>query len=181
MWPITQPFEWYRLTRRELIRALLGVATYLPARLVLAVVETQPNGLTAPPALKPFLDTLLPEDGTPSATQVGVDTEIIRRMQTDARMRDAIVAGCLWLDQQADTLGAADFAALDAAGRISIVEMAERAPSHTLPRRFFRGVLGVAIRHYYAQPATWPGVGYAGPPQPRGFVDFADPPKGTGA
>jgi hypothetical protein len=133
-----------------------------------------------PPALGPFLDTLLPEDATPGATQVGVDREVARHMRDNPRMANMIVMGCLWLDQQADKLGAPEFAALDTVRRESVVRSAEQAPARSLPRVFLAGVLDLAYRHYYAQPATWAGLGYAGPPQPRGFMDFAGPPKDVG-
>lgn len=180
MWPIAEPSAWYRLTRRELIRALLGFAAWLPAPVLLAASGAPAEGPAAPPALGPFLDTLLPEDGMPSATGVGVDAEIVRQMQANPRMARAIVTGCLWLDQQADRLGAAEFAALDAAGRESVVRNAEQASRRSLPHVFFSGVRDIAFRHYYAQPETWVGLGYSGPPQPRGFPDFAGPPAGTG-
>ena len=176
---IEQSSALLRLTRRELFRALLGIATYLPAPLLLAAGKHSPEVPKAPPALGPFVDTLLPEDGTPSATQVGVDSEILRQMTANPRMSDVIVMGCLWLDQQADKLGAADFAALDPGLRVKVAGNAELASKGSLPRVFFDGVLDIALRHYYAQPSTWPGLGYSGPPQPHGFMDFSGPPSGS--
>jgi hypothetical protein len=172
---------WYRLTRRELLRALVGLATYLPASVLLALPAQSDESAPPPPALGPFLDTLLPADATPSATQVGVDLEVARQLQSNPRSANLMVMGCLWLDQQADRRGAAEFAALDPAGRQAVVRAAEESPPRSLPRVFFSGVLDLAFRQYYAQPAIWAGLGYAGPPQPRGFLDFAGPPAGPGA
>lgn len=177
MWHRTDPSDWFRLTRRELVRALLGFAAYLPVRLLLAASGGQPEAFPPPPALGPFLDTLLPDDGTPSATQAGVDQEILRQMHANPRIRDMVVMGCLWLDQRADKLGAEEFAVLDAASREAVVRIAEASPARTVPRMFFGYLLGAAYQHYYSQPAVWRTLGYAGPPQPQGFMDFAGPPR----
>ncbi|RPH92774.1 MAG: gluconate 2-dehydrogenase subunit 3 family protein [Lysobacterales bacterium] len=180
MWHIAEPSAWYRLTRRELLRALLGLAAYLPASLLLAAPLAPPETPAQPPALGPFLDTLLPDDGTPGATQLGVDQEVARHMREIPHMANLLVTGCLWLDQQADKLGAAEFAALDPGQRETVVRAAEQAAPRSLPRVFLAAVLDLAFRYYYAHPETWPGLGYAGPPQPRGFPDFAEPPQGVG-
>jgi hypothetical protein len=83
-------------------------------------------------------------------------------MQNNRRMAQIVGMGCAWLDQQAAALGAEDFASLQPEQREAIVERAEQAAPRTLPR--------------YAHPDSWPSMGYAGPPQPRGFMDFAGPP-----
>jgi hypothetical protein len=145
----------FRLSRRELLRALLGLATYLPTSFLLAAAGEPTTRKFSLSALGPFLDTLLPEDESPSATQLGVHR---------------------WLDQQAMALGAGDFASLQPEQREAIAGRAEQSAPRTLPSAFFRGVRAVAFESYYAHPESWPSLGFAGPPQPRGFMDYAGPP-----
>ncbi|MEM4658489.1 MAG: gluconate 2-dehydrogenase subunit 3 family protein [Candidatus Methanosuratincola sp.] len=44
-------------------------------------------------------------------------------------------------------------------------------------RQFFWGFRNLVIRFYYTHPAVWKRLGYAGPPQPAGFMDYHLPPK----
>lgn len=169
-----------QFTRRTLVRTLLGLASYLPVSLLLAA----PTGSASPEgalrALGPYLDTLLPEDSTPSATQLGVDRAFLERARANKRFEKFLTLGCRWLDRQAMERGADEFALLGQAAQIAIVAKAEQAKSRTLPRAFFNQTRSLAFHHYYAQAASWNGMGYAGPPQPSGFPDFAQPPSMDG-
>jgi hypothetical protein len=175
MLPVDDVTAWLRLSRRELLRALLGLAAYLPTSLLLAAAGESTTRTFSLSALGPFLDTLLPEDDTPSATQLDVDRAVVERMQNNQRMAQVVVMGCAWLDQQAVALGAADFASLQAEQRELIVQRAEQSAPRTLPRAFFSGTRALAFDEYYARPESWPSLGYLGPPQPRGFMDYAEP------
>lgn len=170
---------WSRVTRRDLLRLLLGLATFLPASFLFAAADEASKGAFSLRALGPFLDTLLPEDDSPSATQLGIDREIVERMQGNRRMTQTIVMGCAWLDQQAAGVGAEEFAALESEKREPIVERAEQASPRSLPRAFFTGMRTMAFELYYAHPESWPTLGYIGPPQPKGFMDFAAAPPGA--
>ncbi len=166
------------LTRRHLIRWLVALAAYVPASVLLAAPTGTPVRKKASiRALGPFLDTLLPQDSTPSATQLDVDKHIVTRMRGHNRLAKIVVLGCTWLDQQACEQGAEEFALLEAARQERIVTTAEASPPRKLPRIFFATTRRLAFRHYYAQPASWPGMRYAGPPQPIGYPDHADPPS----
>ena len=55
---------------------------------------------------------------------------------------------------------------------------ASTAPSGSTPKRFFDHVRSAAFTEYYARPETWASLGYKGPPQPLGFMDFTQPPGG---
>ncbi len=175
----TTPLHWQfvnKLTRRDLIRFLAALAAYVPASLLLAAPTGETTRKVSIRALGPFLDTLLPEDGTPSATQLGVDKEIVKRMRNNKRFVKILILGCAWLDQQARKLGAEEFALLEAPQQESIVTTAENSASRSLPLVFFSTTQQLAFQHYYAHPESWRDLGYAGPPQPKGFLDFAGPP-----
>jgi hypothetical protein len=116
----------FRLSRRELLRALLGLATYLPTSFLLAAAGEPTTRKFSLSALGPFLDTLLPEDESPSATQLGVDRAIVERLPGNSQMAGVVAMGCAWLDQQAMALGAGDFASLQPEQREAIAGRAEQ-------------------------------------------------------
>ncbi len=44
-------------------------------------------------------------------------------------------------------------------------------------RSFLESFRRVVIRFYYSDPTVWKRLSYDGPPQPRGFMDYAQAPK----
>lgn len=44
-------------------------------------------------------------------------------------------------------------------------------------RTFFHQFRTLVIRFYYGDPEVWKKLSYDGPPQPRGFMDYSEPPK----
>lgn len=173
------PLDSQQISRRRFIQLLVSLGTFLPTHFLLAVPQGQSGGKVSLNSLGPYLDTLLPEDKTPSATGLGVDQALLEAARKKPRFGRLIALGCEWLDQQAKGLGAAEFASLGEMSRATIVAAAEKAPPNSLPHYFFKTTLNFAFQHYYAQPASWQGLGYMGPPQPRGYPDFSQPPKGA--
>ena len=84
--------------------------------------------------------------------------------------------GCQWLDEQARPLGADSFMALQATDREAIVSAAQASPERSLARVFFEATRNDALFFYYSDPASWPGLGFRGPPQPQGYADFTRSP-----
>jgi hypothetical protein len=166
------------LPRRGFLRILLAFSALLPARFPLAAAPLgQAKRRISLAALGPYLDTLIPQDSTPSATQLGVDEALITDAREHRRFARLLALGCAWLDKQAVDLGAEEFSALDEAARELLVARAERSPRKSLAQQFFLHTQARAFFHYYAQTAAWQGLGYAGPPQPVGFPEQAQPPK----
>ena len=155
-------------SRRELLRFLVSLSAFLPASMLLAAVPGK--GPVPLPAFGPFLDTLLPEDESPSASQLGLEAIILAGARRNPRLMQLIELGCAWLDRQAIQTGAIGFASLDEPGRIALVSKAEQSGPRSLPKGFFTAMHSLAFREYYAQPATWKSLGYSGPPQPAGFA-----------
>lgn len=172
--------EWFSLTRRELMRALVGLATYLPVSVLLASPSGGSAGGVSIRALGVFLDTLLPADGaSPAATELGLDAEILGLLRGNEKITKLVVLGCAWLDQQAVELGAEEFARLTDEQRVSVVTRAEQSAPRTLPHVFFAAMRDQAYRLYYAHAESWVDLGFPGPPQPRGYLGFARPPSGS--
>lgn len=44
-------------------------------------------------------------------------------------------------------------------------------------RMFYKQFRSLVIKIYYSDPSVWEKLAYDGPPQPRGFMDYAEPPK----
>lgn len=169
------------LSRRLFLKFFLGAAVLTDAVLLFkSRIFAGPVPLPSHPyreTLVSFLDTLIPADETPSATQAGVADMIQSRADKDERYRQFLEQGCAWLDDQARHTGAASFGALKQPARDKIVGRAELEPAGTLPRKFFEQTTEVCFYLYYSRPESWKGLGYNGPPQPRGFMNYTQAPK----
>jgi hypothetical protein len=126
--------------------------------------------------LAAYLDTLIPADEFPSATQLGVGKHLVADTETDGGYRQLIEKGCEWLDAQAEQYGAARFAALSQAQREQVVSLAAAGKAGLLAHMFFDRMQADAFAHYYAHPQSWRALGYPGPPQPEGFMNYTQAP-----
>ena len=144
---------------------LLGIP---PARAVAA------EGAT----LAAYLDALIPDDDLgPGAVTLGIDKRIAALAVEIANYRRLLGQGCRWLDERARELGATGFAGLDGPGRDRVIQLAAASDPKTPPRQFFERTRSDAFFRYYARTEAWAAIGYDGPPQPAGFMDYALPPK----
>jgi len=163
--------------RRRFLQALIWLVPLWSSR----VQATDPVRLVDDPnplaALAPYLDTLLPADTTPSASQLEVDKAIEAVAKRQPPLAQLLNLGCAWLDIQAKQQGGENFATLEDSTRERIVALAEASPPGGLPATFFQVTLALAYRHYYARRESWIGLGFSGPPQPFGFPDHAQAPQ----
>jgi hypothetical protein len=125
-------------------------------------------------ALVPYLDTLLPEDSAPSASQLSLHEHLVDHALDVPKYVELLSLGCRWLDGQAGPV--TNFAALDEAARVQLVTLMERSTPGSIERQFFDRTLSDSMQFYYAHPRTWESLGFAGPPQPVGFPDYRQPP-----
>lgn len=164
------------LGRRSFVFFALGLCFW--TKNAVSAVIGAPTGRPYPlTAFTPFLDTLIPRDETGSASDFGIDKKIIDRASRNKRHIRLLRTGCQWLDLEARKLKAADFAALDPASQETIVARAEKARERSLPRVFFNVTREDALQRYYSDPRSWQTLGFAGPPQPDGFLDHAEAPR----
>jgi hypothetical protein len=119
---------------------------------------------------------LIPADEAPGATELGVAEKIAVKAAADRDYRELVEQGCDWLDKQARQYGADRFASLSEPQRERVVTLAAEGTAGIGPLIFFNETRSDAFSHYYAHPRSWRPLGYAGPPQPMGFMDYADPP-----
>lgn len=168
---------------RRLLIGLTPLVTLPPLRSALAAPVTSRQDLHDPfLSLQAFVDVLIPRDDMPSAGDVDVHGRIIRKASGIKAYLKLLTHGCAWLDSQARNIDASvrHFRDLETDTKIRIVTLAEEAKAKSVGRVFFRNVRTDTIRFYYSTPQVWTALGYDGPPQPDGFLDFDRPPAKRG-
>jgi hypothetical protein len=175
------PSHGVRVTRRELLRLLLGLAAWLPTGWLLAAsrpVRTPASRqmVEPPPALGTLIDVLLPRDQSPSGTDLDIDQYLWSAAIRHEEQGRLVWLLCAWLDREAISAGATDFRSADEALRNTLVRRASESPPGTMPGAAFRFIQDRAFERYYVDPRSWSSLGYDGPPQPQGFPGHAQPP-----
>jgi len=165
--------------RRNLLQLLLGV---LGAGLAgLAAFRSQKQhepGADTQATLRAYVDALVPPDGDfPGAAAIGVVPRLLAAIPMGSDYRKLLDQGLAWLDAQARNAGGENFAALSMAARERIVASAEASTPGSLPRAFFQATRDDVLSHTYTDARSWNGLGYDGPPQPRGFPEYTQPPR----
>ncbi len=165
-------------TRRDFLRVTIG-ASLLAASGYLFLDIFRPFPLTRDEqeTLEALLDTLIPEDETPGALQLGVAEKIKARAAGENTYRRLIKKGCAWLDRSAGKLDVKSFAALRQENRDAVMTRAVESTADSLPGIFIRQMRSDAFHHYYGHPKSWVQLGYNGPPQPNGFPDYDKAPS----
>lgn len=174
------------MIRREFIKRGLGSAVLLYCAVELPLAyAAEPRDRPGPSrgrpeALPAFVDTLIPADSTPSASQLGLDAALARHAESVENYTRLLELGCEWLDATAKRLHGVSFAHLKSSLREAVVTLAETSPENSIPRIFFDRVRYDLMGLYYAAPASWDGLGLEAPPQPAGYPDFAKAPRKHG-
>lgn len=150
--------------------ALLACEVKLPAAHAAA-----PSALPNLEALPAFLDILIPEDTTPSASQLGLHGKLIQHAKGIENYTRLLELGCQLLDGLSQARYRVNFNALAPAQGEPLVMMVEASPKGSIPEMFFTRVLSDLFGFYYSHPASWPGLGLDSPPQPNGYPDYAKP------
>lgn len=167
-------FPVLQMTRRAVLAGLAGLGLARAAR------GQSPESALDSRQLKitfaAFLDTLIPADETPSATALGIDRLLLAEAVGRTNYPELLAEGTAWLESEAAAAGLAHFAAAADAVRERIVASAFAAEQGTLPRVFAEFMRQDAMRLYYAQPGSWPGM-IDGPPQPLGYLSVDLPPE----
>jgi hypothetical protein len=168
-----------KISRRRFLRISIGAGLLASSGYVWKALYW-PSGLTPEEVrtLSSCLDTLIPADESPAASQVGVTEQIISRSSEERKYLVLLKRGCSWLDKAAGRHGAPDFASLSEEKREQVLGTAQAEPEDSIPRGFFERMRHDAFFYYYAHPESWVGLGYSRPPQPLGYPDYASPPKG---
>ncbi len=161
------------VSRRRFFRITLGIGLLAVSGHILKDIFL-PASLTTREAatLEAFLDTLIPSDETPGASQLGIAGRLLTGIGKDRNYRRTIKEGCAWLNEKAKRYGAPDFAGLGEQQKEDIIAEAEAGPAGSLQRLFFEKLRSEAFSFYYACPETWKALAYQGPPQPDGYPAY---------
>lgn len=164
-------------TRRDFLRISFG-AGLLAASGYLFRSVFRPSQLTGQEikTIEALLAALIPDDETPGALKLGVAEKITSKAATEPQYRRFLRKGSAWLDKAAGKLTSARFMDLQEDGRDLIIATALAKDADSFPAVFVRIMMSDAFTYYYANPLSWPQLGYAGPPQPNGFPDYFDIP-----
>lgn len=162
------------MNRREYLRRSLQSVTLASGLLEFpqAFATFLPQNLGPLPV---FADTLIPQDSTPSATQLGLHLKLVQHAKGIENYTRLLELGCLWLDVQAQAQYQMKFAGLTFAQREVVATMAEVSSRGSIQKMFFDRVLTDLMGFYYSHPASWPGLGFAAPPQPIGYPGYMEP------
>ena len=163
------------MKRRSFLGAIAGLSVF-PFIAKYSAVNTEKNGKPPLDSFSSFLDTLIPEDETPSASALGVGADIVNLAKSITNYTKLLELGCQWLDANAQSLGFDDFTALPQVAKDSVVAKAERASETDIGKIFFDRVYADALRFYYSNPDSWTSLGISSPPQPIGYPDYDKPP-----
>lgn len=119
-----------------------------------------------------FLDVLIPEDSTASASQLGIHERLISHARKIPNYPQLLELGCNWLNLQSEKSYQADFVRLTPQQRDHIVTVAAQSDNTALQSLFFTRLRQDAFAFYYANIASWDGLAITVPPQPLGYADF---------
>jgi len=169
------------IPRRSFLLMSLTAGLLASSRRLLAALISSDEPASDPAywrCLEAWVDALLPADEySPGAGELGIPASLADKTIRNPGYLKLVKSGCRWLDQQARDRGARDFAALDESKREIVVRSAEQSAPRSLPRMFFERTRDDTFLFYYARPESWVMLGYKGPPQPLGFMDYTRPPS----
>lgn len=146
----------------------------------------------------------IPTDDDPGATEAVVAEYIDRLVQKSKQLQSQYERGLTFIDKASKAQFNKEFLTLDIKEQISLLQLIEqiglmrRRPVKNFLERldrkvdtlwdnifgigdglnFFKSIRQHVFYGYYSNPVSWKVVGYFGPPQPVGYLDYADPPSG---
>lgn len=141
-----------------------------------AYAKTSSEKVSQSVTLSAFLDTLIPADSTPSASQLSMDKELISYAQNIHNYPKLITLGCQWLDSQSKLSFDKPFVSLKNIQQEMIVQLAEKSSAQSIPQIFFTRIKNDLFRLYYSDPASWVNLGINSPPQPKGYPNYTQLP-----
>jgi hypothetical protein len=124
-----------------------------------------------------LLDILIPEDTTPSASQLGVHEDIFVNSQTIYNYQLMLQKGAEWLNVNSLKLGRrTGFVSATFQTQEKLIDAALNSQSHSLPRVFIERVLQDAYMFYYQKQEAYSEIAGMRPIQPFGYPEHAHAP-----
>jgi hypothetical protein len=126
--------------------------------------------------LRLLIDTLVPADESPGAVELGIHTAIETSVRRHANYQELLLNGVAWLDRESERRFQARFSELAGEDREFLLTVAETSPRTSAQRQLFTVLRNDVMQRYYTHADAWAQLGYQGPPQPLGFMDYSKPP-----
>ena len=165
-----------RVTRRNFLTVSISAGLSSRLEAVSVPADALPEVLFAR-VLTAYVDTLLPgDDGLPAASVFNIPQKVISLTEGHENYRRLVQWGCHWLETSAQNLHQKAFAESVEEDRVALIEHLERGQAQSWEWLFFDLTRRQSVQIYYAEPTVWAALGYPGPPQPAGFLDFDRPP-----
>lgn len=146
---------------------------------------------------------IVPADDSPGALDAGVPVYIDRLVAGSENIQKRYAKGLDWIDHASNLQFGKDFLNLSVKEQIELLIVIDetetninRPVSRIIERidrkidELWNDVFGVGNSNdffkiirtdvfygYYSNPISWPVAGYYGPPQPVGYLDYAEPPS----
>ena len=146
---------------------------------------------------------IIPTDDTPGASEAGVASYIDRMVAVSENKQKIYIEGLEWVDNTAKKQYGNNFIELAVKEQIELLMAIDETESKINRRvsgyidrvnrkidelwidvfgggdsnRFFHVVRQDVFYSYYSNPVSWPVIGYYGPPQPAGYLDYGEPPS----
>ena len=130
---------------------------------------------------------IIPRDQHPGAKEAMIVVELDQMAHTDKHMRQLCQTGVEWLDAKAgDLFNKKSFLDLATAAQIQVLQIAESGNlsfsekvfehlqfgESRIGSKFFHLVKDKTLMLFYSHPLGWLTVGYHGPPQHSGNIDY---------
>ena len=126
-----------------------------------------------------YLDTLLPDVGTPGALALGVPVKVRALLRRKRALQPVYSAGTRWLEAHARQTHDRGFTDCLLPERDALVRQLGEQDDDLL-KRFFHKSLLHARMFFYSDPRAWAALGITAAPQPAGFMDYTQAPGAHG-
>lgn len=174
-------WRWWRLSPHDApATAQAAPSVYSPSpQLPQSPHSPSPSSVASPlhAVVERIVDLLVPRDATPGALDLGLQRGVIEWVQADAMRAKAVAATVHDLDSAARSSHGGGFMALAAVRQIELLQALAQATRTRIGGYGFVLLREETMAAYYARPEAWPSLGFAGPPQPLGFLDYTDAPR----
>ncbi len=166
------------LDRRTALQLMLGIpALIFGASAGNATSGAAPLDPKAFAILGNFLDILLPKtEESPSASEINLASRIIDLSRNVPNYPSLLESGLNWISETSQLSFQSEFLTLHDEKKEAVVTAAFAQADQTLPRVFAKRLRDDAMAIFYSHPASWPALGFEGPIQPSGFLDFEKAP-----
>lgn len=171
-------------SRRKFLKTLavgvIGgeVMTGLPAT-VLAKKDPSGGGFEIEKGFKVFNEVTqknmlkLAEALVPGSEKLGIKDKVMNLVRNDKGVAGFLDAGFWNINSLSTAKFDKPFYALE--NKEDIDALIKHISVRNRP--FFRQFKGIVMKFYYSDPAVWKKLSYNGPPQPKGFMDYSQPPE----